>query len=415
MAQIKLSKGLYSAYTALPTKDADTVYFCTDSGHLYLGTTLLVGGSVTSVTHNAGTELITIVTQTGTGASSTTVDLGVYLKENDAITASTVKSFVKYDTKGLVTGGTAITATNEQLVKGDGSGITMGTASGNVPVLNGSGKLANSVIPSIAITDTFVVTTEVAMLALTAEVGDVAIRTDVKKSFILQTSPASVVANWQELRTPTDAVSSVNTQTGAVTLGGGDILVETGSDVTDAATIVVGATIDAALGKLNTEIGTKLDKKTTLIPGGTHTKITYDANGLVTSGAALVASDIPTIAQSQVTSLTTDLAAKVPTTRTINGKDLTTNITLTGADIALTGYTIAGTAGTLPAATDSVNVAIGKLAKTVSSGVVASVTAADASVLIGGTSTAPTIRAQYATSQNITLSTVAGGIQATYD
>ena len=144
-------------------------------------------------------------------------------------------------------------------------------------------------------------------------------------------------------------------------------------------------------------------------------KITYDANGLVTSGTALVASDIPTIAQSQVTSLTTDLAAKVPTTRTINGKELTTNITLTGADIKLTGYTIAGTAGTLPAATDTVNVAIGKLAKTVSSGVVASVTAADASVLIGGTSTAPTIRAQYATPQNITLSTVAGGIQATYD
>ena len=97
MAQIKLSKGLYANYIALSTKDADTVYFCSDSGHLYLGSTLLVGGSVTSVTHNAGTEVITIVTQTGTGASSTTVDLGVYLKENAAITASdpiiwTVKS-----------------------------------------------------------------------------------------------------------------------------------------------------------------------------------------------------------------------------------------------------------------------------------------------------------------------------------
>ena len=415
MAQIKLSKGLYSAYVALTTKNADTVYFCTDSGHLYLGSTLLVGGSVTSVTHNAGTEVITIVTQTGTGASSTTVDLGVYLKENAAIPASTGKSFVTYDTKGLVTGGTAITATDAQLVKGDGSGVTIGTSSGNIPVLNGSGKLADSVIPSIAITDTFVVETQVAMLALTAQVGDVAIRTDVNKSFILQTSPASVLANWQELKTPTDAVSSVNGQSGAVTLGGGDILVETGSTVTDAATIAVGDTIDSALGKLNTQIGTKLDKKTTPITGATHTKITYDADGLVTSGTDLVASDIPTIEQNQVTNLTTDLAAKVPTTRTINGKDLTTNITLTGADVVLTGYTIAATAGTLPADTDTVNAAIGKLAKTVSSGVVASVTAANASVLIEGTSTAPTIRAQYATPQNITLSTVAGGIQATYD
>ena len=109
MALIKLSKGLYSAYTALSTKDANTVYFCTDSGHLYLGTTLLVGGSVTSVTHNSDTEVITIVTQTGTGAQSTTVDLGVYLKENTPITASTGKSFVKYDTKGLVTGGGDLT------------------------------------------------------------------------------------------------------------------------------------------------------------------------------------------------------------------------------------------------------------------------------------------------------------------
>ena len=415
MAQIKLSKGLYSAYTALATKDANTVYFCTDSGHLYLGTTLLIGGSVTSVTHNAGTEIITIVTQTGTGASSTTVDLGVYLKENTPIPASTGKSFVTYDTKGLVTGGTAITATDSQLVKGDGSGVSIGTGSGNIPVLNGSGKLADSVIPSIAITDTFVVATQEAMLALTAQVGDVAIRTDVMKSFILQTSPATTVGNWQELKTPTDVVSSVNGQTGAIVLGGGDLLVETASNVTGGADIKTTDTIDGALGKLNTKLGTKLDKKITPIPGATHTKITYDADGLVTSGTDLVASDIPTIAQSQVTNLTTDLAAKVPTTRTINGKDLTTNITLTGADVALTGYTIATTAGTLPAATDTVNVAIGKLAKTVSSGVVASVTAADASVLIGGTSTAPTISAKYATPQNITLSTVAGGIQATFD
>ena len=251
------------------------------------------------------------------------------------------------------------------------------------------------------------------MLALTAEVGDVAIRTDVNKSFILQTSPASVLANWQELKTPTDAVSSINGQTGAVTLGGGDILVETGSTVTDAATIAIGDTIDAALGKLNTEIGTKADKVVTT--AGTYTKVTVNGNGLVTTGASLVAGDIPNIEESQVTNLTTDLAAKVPISRTINGKDLTTNITLTGADVVLTGYTIAATAGTLPADTDTVNAAIGKLAKTVSSGVVASVTAANASVLIEGTSTAPTIRAQYATPQNITLSTVAGGIQATYD
>ena len=383
MAQIKLSKGLYSAYTALATKDADTVYFCTDSGHLYLGTTLLVGGSVTSVTHNAGTEEITIVTQTGTGASSTTVDLGVYLKENAAITASTVKSFVKYDTKGLVTGGTAITATDSQLVKGDGSGVSIGTSSGNIPVLNGSGKLADSVIPSIAITDTFVVATEVAMLALSAEVGDVAIRTDLNKSFILQTSPASVLANWQELRTPTDTVTSVNGQSGVVVLGGGDVLVETGSTVTDAATIAVGDTIDSALGKLNTQIGTKLDKNTA-IPAATKTKITYDANGLVTAGADATASDF-----------------------------------------VLTGYTKNANPDVAIATTDTISAALGKLEKTLDSvnatadGAVQSISSSTTNTIAIGTEDSShnvTVGLKIsATQQNVKITSVTDGLQATYD
>ena len=383
MAQIKLSKGLYSAYTALATKDANTVYFCTDSGHLYLGTTLLVGGSVTSVTHKAGTEIITIVTQTGTGAQSTTVDLGVYLKENSPITASTGKSFVTYDTKGLVTGGTAITATDSQLVKGDGSGVSIGTGSGNIPVLNESGKLANSVIPSIAITDTFVVATEVAMLALSAEVGDVAIRTDLKKSFILQTSPASVLANWQELRTPTDVVTSVNGATGDIVLGGGDLLVETVSNVTGGANITTSDTIDGALGKLNTKLGNKLDKNAA-IAGATKTKITYDANGLVTAGADATASDF-----------------------------------------VLTGYTKNANPDVAIATTDTISAALGKLEKTLDSvnatadDAVQSISSSTTNTISVGTEDSShnvTIGLKIsATQQNVTITSVADGLQATYD
>jgi hypothetical protein len=43
---------------------------------------------------------------------------------------------------------------------------------------------------------------------------------------------------------------------------------------------------------------------------GTYTKVTTDAKGRVTSGTTLSATDIPTILQSQVTNLTTDLGAK---------------------------------------------------------------------------------------------------------
>lgn len=119
---------------------------------------------------------------------------------------------------------TKITALN----LGSAATKNTGTASGNVPILDVDGKLADSVIPKVAITNTFVVASQAAMLALsTALEGDVAVRTDIKKSFILKTTGYSTLANWQELLSPTDAVTSVNGSTGVVTitlagLGGAD-------------------------------------------------------------------------------------------------------------------------------------------------------------------------------------------------
>ncbi len=85
--------------------------------------------------------------------------------------------------------------------------------------LDGNGKVLSSQMPSIAISETFVVTSEAAMLALsTAETGDVAVRNDISKSFILTQNPSSTLANWQVLLTPAESVSSVNGQTGTVSL-----------------------------------------------------------------------------------------------------------------------------------------------------------------------------------------------------
>lgn len=88
--------------------------------------------------------------------------------------------------------------------------------------LDSSGKINSSQLPSIAITDTFVVGSQAAMLALTAEVGDIAIRTDTSFTYILQTAGASVLANWKQILFPTDAVSSVFGRAGAVTAQSGD-------------------------------------------------------------------------------------------------------------------------------------------------------------------------------------------------
>lgn len=96
-------------------------------------------------------------------------------------------------------------------------------APGGLAELDMDGKVPVSQLPAIAITDTFVVISEAEMLALVAEVGDVAIRTDLSKSFILAASPASTLANWKELLSPEDAVSSVNGQIGDVLLDTDDI------------------------------------------------------------------------------------------------------------------------------------------------------------------------------------------------
>jgi len=93
-------------------------------------------------------------------------------------------------------------------------------ANNGIASLDGSGLIPTNQLPALAITETSVVVSQAAMLALTAQVGDVAVRTDVNKSFILTASPATTLGNWQELLTPTDSVLSVDGLTGAVSLSG---------------------------------------------------------------------------------------------------------------------------------------------------------------------------------------------------
>ena len=60
------------------------------------------------------------------------------------------------------------------------------------------------------------------MLALSAEEGDVAIRTDNGKSYILSSNSPATLADWKEI-TAGGAVTSVNSQTGNVSLSTSDI------------------------------------------------------------------------------------------------------------------------------------------------------------------------------------------------
>lgn len=94
---------------------------------------------------------------------------------------------------------------------------------GGLATLDGAGQIPTGQLPAIAITDVFIVASQAEMLALTAEKGDVAVRTDIAHSFILAASPASTLANWVDLgSTAGGAVPSVFGRTGAVIAVAGD-------------------------------------------------------------------------------------------------------------------------------------------------------------------------------------------------
>lgn len=98
------------------------------------------------------------------------------------------------------------------------------TSSWNVPVLDANGKLNKSTLPWVALTDTFTVSTSSDLTWLSsAEQWDLAIVTSESKTYVLATEPYSTAANWKEIISPTWWVTSVNSQTWAVTLDADDI------------------------------------------------------------------------------------------------------------------------------------------------------------------------------------------------
>lgn len=101
---------------------------------------------------------------------------------------------------------------------GTASTKDVGTNAGDVVMLGSNGLINIDLIPPMDITKVYEANSESAMLALDATVGSVCVRTDVAETYILRAEPATVLANWIKLPHPSDAVTSVNGQIGAVNL-----------------------------------------------------------------------------------------------------------------------------------------------------------------------------------------------------
>jgi len=99
------------------------------------------------------------------------------------------------------------------------------------------GTIPSSQLPSLSLTTAVTVASQAAMLALTTsqvQPGDLAIRTDGAGTFILTATDPSVLSNWKLLNSPTDTVTSVNSQTGTVVLSKSDVGLSNVDNTSDA-------------------------------------------------------------------------------------------------------------------------------------------------------------------------------------
>lgn len=136
-------------------------------------------------------------------------------------------------------------------------------------VLDGDGKVPLSMIPASAITEVFPVSSQAEMLALDAQPGDVAKRTDKGLSYILMQLPASTLANWIVI---TDDVLAQL----ALTTGAGQVNTTSNQSVQDVLD-ANGSSITAIQGNISTINGQISALNTTVSTTGTTTSLSKES------------------------------------------------------------------------------------------------------------------------------------------
>jgi len=165
-----------------------------------------------------------VATQAETSAGTIDTDMVTPLKLQQKLTAWAQPLSTNLTTlAGVVSGAfgrTLLTAPDAASAK-TSLGLAAVATSGSATDIT-TGTLPTSVLPPLAINDTFVVASQAAMLALTAQRGDVAVRTDVGRTYILSTDDPTTLANWVQMTAQGD-VTSVAGRVGAVVLTSTDV------------------------------------------------------------------------------------------------------------------------------------------------------------------------------------------------
>lgn len=214
------------------------------SGKVPLTTDLALGeiavntydGKVFTKKNNGTDAIVEVGAQTLTGDISGSGNGAINTTLSNTGVAPGVYSKVTVDAKGRVTSGTDVSSADVKAHLGyTPEDVSKKNAVNGYAGLGADGKLPSSLLPALAITDTFVVASQAEMLAVAAQTGDIAVRTDLSKSYILKGTSPSTLADWQEILGPVGSsnVSSVNSLVGDVSLTTSNIPEGTGLYHTD--------------------------------------------------------------------------------------------------------------------------------------------------------------------------------------
>lgn len=365
------------------------IYFETSTGMIKVATSATAvdkfGDGVKSASWDESAKTLKIINESGeeislnlsdvASASAVTTELAKKLNIGTlGDTSSTqsyygLKAFVGAEKLSAITAAKSYTDTEIGKIpaaivyKGDGTTVTQ---SGDTTVTFSVGTISQDKVSGLttALSDKATITALNAVKA-TAKAAAPQAKTYTKEE--VDNKVASAVGSVYKMKGSVDNASALTALTGVVigdvynvvaagTLNGeafeagsNFVAIKAGAGSQTGMWDKLGGTIDLSAYAKKAEVPTltafnslttTVDRKVTAnanITAGTKCKITYDAKGLVTAGANLEESDIPTLATSKISGLDTALNRKVPTTRTVNSKPLSANVVLAGADILVGG------------------------------------------------------------------------------
>lgn len=181
-----------------------------------------------AISASTATSAEAVVNGLASSASASATAAAASAEEAGNAAAAAVGQCLRVPTGESVDVLPAITDREDTFLTFGSDGNTSLLPKSDVAILDNDGKIPTSMIPAIAISQIFVVNSQSAMLALDAQDGDVAKRTDLGYSFILANEPASTLSNWVQLND--DVLAQLSQSTGASLIGYGS---ETLEDVAD--------------------------------------------------------------------------------------------------------------------------------------------------------------------------------------